>query len=149
MSTTDSQSPRRKKKQPAPSPVANEHAHEDEGVADEGAADEGAEAKEYVRTPIYSRYRRIVDFFGAWSVSIIVHVILLVILGIWALPEIIKEHVRTLVVVRMEEDLDDEEEFVEVELEKTVEAVEQVSLAVMSSNPVVVGAEGSVSDAAA
>ncbi|MFT5526190.1 MAG: Sec-independent protein translocase protein TatA [Pirellulaceae bacterium] len=149
MSTTDSQSPRRKKKQPAPSPVANEHAHEDEGVADEGAADEGAEAKEYVRTPIYSRYRRIVDFFGAWSVSIIVHVILLVILGIWALPEIIKEHVRTLVVVRMEEDLDDEEEFVEVELEKTVEAVEQVSLAVMSSNPVVVGAEGSASDAAA
>jgi hypothetical protein len=177
MATSDPQRRRQKKNSPAaakvePQPIEEDVVDEDvvdediddeyEGDVDEELQDEQVqddgdeefedeeveEAEEYFQQPFYSRHKWIFAHFGASSVSLIVHAMIFVILGIWALPEIIKTEVRTLVEVRMEEDLDDEEEFVEIELEKTLEAVEQVSLAVMTSNPVVVGAEGAVSDSA-
>jgi hypothetical protein len=103
--------------------------------ADEELAEE--EAAPPVVAP--SRFRSLIRNSGAFMASTIVHLVMLILLGVFVVDDQVRQEVQTIVASVFEETPEDE--MVEVELEQDLEAVTEQTFAVFSAAPVT-GFEG-------
>ncbi len=118
--------------------AAEELAAEDAEDSEEPDA-EGDEEEAQGRRRLSARFRRLMRGSGACLISTIVHLVGLILLGIFVVDNQVRQEVQTIVATVFE--APPEDEMVEVQLEQDLEAVTEQSLAVFSSAPLA-GLEG-------
>ncbi|MCO6459685.1 MAG: VWA domain-containing protein [Pirellulaceae bacterium] len=117
---------------------------DDSEVAEE--ADERARDRAERRYALRARFRSMVRNSSAFMISTIVHLVVLIVLGIFVIDDQTRQEVQTLVASVFEETPEDE--LVEVELEQDLEAVTEQTFAVFSAAPIT-GSEGAGAQGAA